>query len=203
MLKYLSCLIFCLGSACVSVEQAKYRVIEKIDGVEIREYPPQLVAQVVVAEPFDKAGSAGFRLLAGFIFGNNKTKQSIEMTSPVLQKNLTSEKIKMTAPVEMQAVEASYYIRFYMPAIYTKESLPVPNDSRVQIIEHPGGLYAAKSYSGSWSQARYQQEETNLNQVLESSSYRASGSTVFARYNSPWTLWFLRRNEVIVKVIPR
>lgn len=203
MLRYVSYLFLLLGSACVSVEQASYRVIQTMDGVEIRDYPPQLVAQVVVTEPFDKAGNEGFRLLADFIFGNNTKKQSIQMTSPVAQKKLTSEKIKMTAPVEMQAIETSYQIRFYMPATYTKETLPVPIDSRVQILEHPGGVYAARSYSGSWSQSRYQQEATRLHHVLENSSYKASGSVVFARYNSPWTLWFLRRNEVLVKVIPR
>ncbi len=123
----------------MAIEEPEFISIEKKDAFEIREYQPKLIAQVIVNGTFDSASSKGFRLLADFIFGNNKTNEGskkIDMTAPVISRD-ASEKIDMTAPVISEENEKGWYVSFSMPKHYTKETLPVPNNPEVKIIEVP------------------------------------------------------------------
>mgnify|MGYP000114627233 CR=1 FL=1 len=136
--------LFLISHTAMAIEEPAYVSIEKKDAFEIREYQPKLIAQVLVNGTFDNASSKGFRLLADFIFGNNKTNdgaKKIEMTAPVVSRD-ASEKIEMTAPVLSEEVEKGWYISFNMPKQFTKETLPIPNNSEVKIIEMPAEKYA-------------------------------------------------------------
>ena len=128
-------LLFAVGSA-VAIEEPKYTVESRTDHYEIRAYPKILVAQTLVDANFDDAGNKAFRILADYIFGNNKAKTKIAMTAPVSQ-TAPSEKIAMTAPVTQVKGQTGFLVQFTMPASYTIESLPEPNDPRVQIRELP------------------------------------------------------------------
>ena len=142
--------LFLTSFTVMAIEEPAYISIEKKDAFEIREYQPKIIAQVLVNGTFDTASSKGFRLLADFIFGNNTTNEGakkIEMTAPVVSHD-ASEKIEMTAPVLSEEVEKSWYISFNMPKQYTKESLPIPNNSEVKIIEVPTEKYAVITFSG-------------------------------------------------------
>jgi hypothetical protein len=89
-----------------------------------------------------------------------------------------------------------------MPSGYSLETLPRPTDSRVRLRRIDGRLMAARTYSGTWSEDRYRENETELLRVVKAAGLQPLGVPVFARYNSPFTLWFLRRNEVLVEVAP-
>ena len=106
----------------------------------------------------------------------------------------------MTAPVGQEARDGEWRITFVMPAKYTMDTLPRPLDERVVLRAEPGGLVAAIRYSGSWSRKRYLEQEAKLRSLLEERGLEATGEPVFARYNSPFALWFLRRNEVLIPV---
>lgn len=121
------------------------------------------------------------------------------MTAPVSQES-ASEKIAMTAPVSQETVDGKWRITFTMPAEYTLETLPTPLDDRVTLKRQPGRLIAAIRYSGTWSKDRYEEKEGSLKSVLEERGLEAVGEPIFARYNSPFALWFLRRNEVLIPV---
>ena len=130
-------------------------------------------------------GNKAFKLLAGYIFGDNKS---------VIKPEAGNEKMKMTAPVNMMQVPDSkdqYYVQFFMPTKYTKDTLPIPNDDRVKIELMPGGLTAALRYSGTWSHKRYLRKQANLSKAFENQGFKTNGSAIFARYNSPFSLWFL------------
>jgi len=183
----------------MAIEEPKYTVIEQAEDFELRQYEPYIVAETLVEGDFSEVGNEGFRRLAGYIFGKNSKEESIDMTAPV---NLepSSEKIAMTAPVNQEAEGGKWRITFTMPAEYTLETLPAPLDERVTLKREPGRLIAAIRYSGTWRQDRYEEKEARLKSLVEERGLKAVGEPIFARYNSPFALWFLRRNEVLIPV---
>jgi hypothetical protein len=185
--------------SAIAVEKAKYAVLEKEGDFEIRQYDPQIVAETFVASNLEEAGNEGFRRLYAYISGDNKKKQSISMTAPVGQET-SSEKIAMTAPVSQEKKDDSWRITFLMPAEYTREMLPEPDDERVILAEEPGRLMAAVKYSGTWSEEGYRKNKALLEEYIRTRGLTKAGAAVWARYDPPFMPWFLRRNEVLIPV---
>jgi hypothetical protein len=188
-----------VAKSAVAVEKAKYAVLEKEGDFEIRQYDPQIVAETFVASNLEEAGNEGFRRLYAYISGDNKKKQSISMTAPVGQET-SSEKIAMTAPVSQEKKDDSWRITFLMPAEYTREMLPEPDDERVILAEEPGRLMAAVKYSGTWSEEGYRKNKALLEEYIRTRGLTKAGAAVWARYDPPFMPWFLRRNEVLIPV---
>ena len=185
--------------SAIAVEKAKYAVLEKEGDFEIRQYDPQIVAETFVASNLEEAGNEGFRRLYAYISGDNQKKQSISMTAPVGQET-SSEKIAMTAPVSQEKKDDSWRITFLMPAEYTREMLPEPDDERVILAEEPGRLMAAVKYSGTWSEEGYRKNKALLEEYIRTRGLTKAGAAVWARYDPPFMPWFLRRNEVLIPV---
>ena len=183
----------------MAVEKAKYTVLEKEDDFEIRQYDSQIVAETYVDGELEDVGTEGFRRLYDYISGNNKKKQSISMTAPVGQE-AGSEKIAMTAPVKQEKKDNQWRITFLMPAEYTLETLPKPNDNRVKLKADPGRLMAAVRYSGTWSEDGYEENRALLEEYIQKRGLTKAGEPVWARYDPPFMPWFLRRNEVLIPV---
>lgn len=182
----------------MAIEQPEYRVLESEGDLELREYSPYIVAETLVAADFDQAGNEGFRRLAGYIFGNNRSRQKLEMTAPVAQ--APSEKIAMTAPVNMHRSGSSYRITFMMPSKYRLETLPQPVDPEVRLREIPAHTVAALRYSGRWTQQRYEDHRSQLETWIHKRGWEPAGEPILARYDPPFKPWFLRRNEVLIPV---
>ena len=183
-----------------ATEEPKFVVSQQLDGVEVREYAPYVVAEVVVPGPAADASSQGFKLLAGYIFGKNKGERKISMTAPVTQ-TATAQKIEMTAPVTQTATDGGYVVQFSMPAEFTLETLPEPIDPKVHLKAMPGARLAVIKYSGFWSESNYETHLATLRRTLEAASLKTTGEPVYARYDPPWTPWFMRRNEIWLKVL--
>ena len=185
----------------LGTEQPKYRVIETLGGgVEVREYVERIAAEVTVdAHTSNEARSEGFNTLAGYIFGKNKLRQSIAMTSPV-EINSKGRSIAMTSPVEVNARGGLMTMRFFMPAAYSMAELPQPTDPRVKLVEVPPVTVAALRYSGSTMDANTKAKTVALLDRLKSSQWKVAGPSKAFFYNPPWTIPFLRRNEVLVEV---
>jgi effector-binding domain-containing protein len=195
-------LLFITSFNAMAIEEPEFISIEKKDAFEIREYQPKLIAQVLVNGTFDSASSKGFRLLADFIFGNNKTNEGskkIDMTAPVISRDAT-EKIDMTAPVVSEETEKGWYVSFNMPKQYTKETLPVPINPEVKIIEVPSEKYAVITFSGLVREKKYAEMLNLLNEEMKKRNIDPKGPAILARYNPPWTLPFLRRNELMFRI---
>ena len=198
-------LLFLLSPICLSscvtvgIEKAKYKVIEKEGNFEIRQYSPYLVAETVVDADFDDAGNIAFGRLFDYISGKNRKKESISMTAPVNQK-VSSEKIAMTAPVNQYESEGRYIISFLMPSKYTMQSIPEPLDENVIIRESQSDKFAALRYSGSWSKKKYEAQKKRLEEWIKNKDLRVTGEAVFARYDPPFQLPFLKRNEVLIPI---
>ena len=185
--------------SAMAIEKAKYTVLEKEDGFEIRQYDPQIVAETYVEGDLEDVGNEGFRRLYGYISGENTKKQSISMTAPVVQEP-DSEKIAMTAPVGQEKKDNRWRITFLMPAEYTMETLPEPTDTRVKLVLDPGRLMVAIRYSGTWSEESYEKNKDLLEDYIQKRGLVKAGEPVWARYDPPFMPWFLRRNEVLIPV---
>ena len=188
-----------VAKSALAVEKAKYTVVEKEDDFEIRQYDPQIVAETFIEGDLEEVGNEGFRRLYGYISGDNTKKESISMTAPVGQE-VESEKIAMTAPVKQEKKDNQWRITFLMPAEYTLETLPEPDDTRVKLAQEPGRLMAAVKYSGTWSEEGYEENKVRLENYIQKRGLTRAGEPVWARYDPPFMPWFLRRNEVLIPI---
>ena len=170
----------------MAIEEPRYTVESKTVSYEIRSYGSVLIAETTIEASFDDAGNRAFRILADYIFGNNRSKT----------------KLAMTAPVNQVHTIGGFLVQFTMPVGFTLATLPEPNDSRVHLREIPAHRVAVKAYTGSWSEAHYQRKLAELRSALKRDGVRTTGEPVFARFNSPFQIWFLRRNEIWIEVAP-
>jgi hypothetical protein len=182
-------------------EQPTYQVVVKKGDKEIRKYESILIAKTTISGSFEDAQKKGFRILAGYIFGNNKSQQKIKMTTPVVQQP-ESEMISMTAPVVMAPKgDKTWTMSFSMPSHFTIDSLPVPNDKRVEIQKIEPRFVASITFSGFWGESRNAQEAQKVLEWIKSfEDYEIISLPMFAGYNPPWTLPFLRRNEILIEL---
>jgi hypothetical protein len=139
----------------------------------------------------DGYGDDGFNLLFKFITGANGQKAKVAMTAPVI-----SEKITMTSPV----ISGGGSIAFVMPDSYTSETTPLPLDERIRIEEVPARNLAALRFSGRWNRGIFAARSNELLAELRKTGVKSRGEVFSMRYNSPFTPWFMRRNEVAVEV---
>lgn len=185
-------------------EQPPYEIVGAVeDGIELRRYGARTAAQVVLERNDPEANDNGsFGILAGYIFGDNRGEQSIDMTSPVAVAE--GEEIAMTAPVETtQGAGGRYTMRFFLPAAYSVANAPVPNDPRVEIVEVPPTTVAALRFTGLAGDETVAERRRALLATLDGSQWQPVGTPAALYYDPPWTLPFLRRNEVAVEVEAR
>ena len=196
-----------------SLGQPNYSIVSKTDQYELRRYDAYLVAETSVSGHFEDSGNRAFRALAGYIFGRNTTDHEMAMTAPVVSTQETSqsaEKMAMTAPVFSSTVEGPddgtsgtplWRYQFVMERKYTLDTLPQPLDPSVVLKQVPERLIAARRFSGRWSADRFAEQETTLLKALRDDGVRHTGVVSLARYDDPFTLPFLRRNEVLIEII--
>ncbi len=168
-------------------EQQPYEVIAEYRGFELRRYPAHTVAEMTVKGGFETAGNRAFMPLAGYLGGRNQTSTKVAMTAPVLQQ-------------EAEADDGGYVVSFVMPAQFAHAALPDPVDQRVSVRAVEEEYAAASRFSGRWCRRSYREHERRLLAAVRAVGLEAAGPPRFARYNPPWTPWFLRRNEVVVPV---
>ncbi len=188
-----------LAMPSLATEEPAYKVVRQLEGVELREYAPYSVAEVIVAGPAADAGSQAFPILAGYIFGKNKGERNFAMTAPVTQVAVPV-KLDMTAPVTQTVAPGGFRVQFVLPRGVTAASAPEPLDPRVQLREAAAARVAVIRYSGLWSASNDADHLATLQAALSAAGLTWSGEAVYARYNPPFTPWFLRRNEIWLQV---
>lgn len=204
----------------MAVEEPVFELAMQEDAFEVRIYPTLVAAQVSVSGTRSEAVNAGFRLLAGYIFGNNKGKQTVAMTAPVMQARSqtadqtssppvgkrtstgSSEVIAMTAPVLQTQTDGAWTVQFVMPKTYSLQTLPTPNNAQVRLVQLPPTRFAVVRFSGLAGEADIAEKTAALNAFIDKHQLRRAGAPTLARYNPPWTLWFMRRNEIMVPLEP-
>jgi hypothetical protein len=174
--------MFCLQAYhLVMTQEQPYTVVRKEGDLEIREYPASVHAQLTLSGSANTVGNKAFGSLVGYISSNN-----IAMTSPVIQ----------------ERNEDQWNVSFVMPAGMKVSEMPQPTNGALIIREVPAHLAGATRWSGSWKYAEVQKRSEEMGNQLIDLGYRVSGEPRWARYDPPWKPWFMRRNEVIVPILP-
>ena len=200
------CSVFGIRSG---TEQPAYQVVAELgEAVEVRRYGPRLAAEVEVEAGDEvEARNAACRILANYIFGDNRAREEIAMTAPVeIAKESEGETIAMTAPVETARGDGRLTMRFFLPAAFTEANVPRPTDPRVRILTVPGETLAVRRFTGWHGPDDVEAEEARLRATLDGAAldgaaWRPAGEAVAFFYDPPWTIPFLRRNEVALPVV--
>jgi len=193
-------ILLLLGVSLMAIEEAKFRTIQKDGPFELRQYEKYLLAETIIAGDMEDASSRAFRRLFNYISGENRSQSKVAMTAPVSQQ-AAGQKISMTTPVSQEPMEDAWGISFMIPNTFTEETVPIPNDDRVKIRVVPGRQMATIQYSGRWSRAQFMKNKHKLEEWIQSEGLIVTGEAIWARFNAPYTPWFMRRNEVQIPVI--
>lgn len=191
--------MMCGAMKVMAIEEAAYTVVKQDDAFEVRDYAPHVVAEVVVGGTLEEAGNTAFDTLFNYISGKNKSRSKIAMTAPVSQET-KGEKIAMTAPVAQQRMQDKWAVSFMMPASYTLDTLPTPDDVSIILRGVSAHRVAAVRYSGFWSEKNYLKNKKALDEWIQKNNFTVVGEPVWARYNPPFMPWFLRRNEILIPI---
>lgn len=175
-------------------EEQPYDVIGNHPGFELRRYPDHVVAETRTQGSFEGVGNTAFRHLVGYIGGRNSRSEKVAMTAPVVQEADSG------AASEPASGPGRYVVGFVMPAGFELDGAPEPTDPLVQLRRVPAQTAAVLRFSGRWSRGRYQEHARRLQAAVEAAGLTPAGPMRFARYDPPWTPWFLRRNEVVLPV---
>lgn len=181
-----------------ATQEPLFTLEQKEGDFEIRRYEPLLAAEVMTSGDRGSAISAGFRLLADYIFGNNTIQTQNSNTSGASSGQ--SHKIAMTVPVTQQQKGGAWKIRFMMPQNFTRETLPIPKNNSVTIIEEPSKIFAVVRFSGWSSESNLEDHKLMLEEWIQKKNLKPVGSPIYAFYNPPWSLPFLRRNECLIEI---
>ena len=166
------------GASVMALEEPAYEVLLTAGDIEFRQYDPYIVAEVSVTG--SSADRQAFSILAGYIFGDNES----------------GTEMAMTAPVETRGSEYA----FVMESQYSMETLPQPDDPRISLRNKPARVVAVLGFSGRWTERNIAKHEQLLLAGLAELGIDPTDEPELARYNSPFTPWFLRRNEIVVAV---
>ena len=197
-----------IPGVAMATEEPTYTILNQSEDFELRRYDPQIVAETWVSGDQKEAGNKGFKVLADYIFGNNTApsgeSSKISMTSPVKMQPQKadgdqSQKIAMTAPVGMQQNDGKWRVRFVMPSKYTMQTLPKPNNSAVSLVEVPVQTYGVIKFSGFTGEQKVADKTQELKNWMQSQNLTLVADAEMARYDPPWTLPFMRRNEIMIK----
>lgn len=195
----LSLSLFLIGVPfAMATEEPSYRVTLQVEPFEIRQYAPLIVAQVEVPGDLSEASSAGFRLIANYIFGNNIAVRDggLNMAEPV------PEKIAMTIPViaEGKGDQKTWLIQFVMPKQYTMDTLPKPNNPQVKLLPIGSQKLAVIRFTGLVTDDKVQEKTAELLAWIKSRNELPLGNPRLARYNPPWSIPWMRRNEILIPI---
>lgn len=166
-------------------EEPKYQVLEAYDKIELRLYEPFVVAEVENYEMRKEAIRSGFKILADYLFGNNST----------------STKMSMSIPVTQQKIGNRWKIRFMLTEASNLDALPQPNGQPIQLLSIPQKKFAAIRFSGIVTDEKIEDHTEKLKAFANSHQWVLDDKPILAFYNPPWTLPFLRRNEILIELL--
>lgn len=182
-----------------AVEEPRWSLVYEDGPFQIRDYAATIVAETEIEGERGAAINEGFRRLARFIFGGNVPNQEIAMTAPVTQR-AAGERIAMTAPVTQTLSGARWVVTFYMPPGATLRDMPRPLDPSVIVREQPRRRVAVLRFTGLGGESNLARRVNELRQRIAARGEVAAGPATYAFYNPPWTLPWMRRNEVMVEL---
>lgn len=183
-----------VNPAMAKYETPKYKVVKSLKDIEIREYPSYIVAEISSSGQRDKVANESFMILFDYINGKNIPNEKIAMTVPVTQKG---EKIPMTVPVEQLKGDNNWKMSFVVPSKYNMENVPKPKEEKIKIYKQEKSKRIVIRFSGFSSDSNLSKHKIKLDKYIKENCIKVKSEAVYAFYNAPFTLPFLRRNEIM------
>jgi hypothetical protein len=183
-------------------ESPKYDVLHADGELEIRRYPAHLRAKLLVAGPYVESTRSGFKRLASFISGHNSGSVQLYPPGSAAQANIRGEHIAMTAPVLFAPAEGGWTTAFILPRRYSFSTAPKPLDAEIELEQVPQQTMAILRYSGHVDEDGIQRKFRELRGWVQSIGWRSISEPLAAQYDPPFTIPFLKRNEVLVRAEP-
>ena len=183
----ISSLFLASCSLFLSFEEPKMQIIkENLDkNIAVRAYDPAVIMSVEMPKSDDDNMTDGFMILLDYISGENADGKKIAMTAPVLR----------------EFKENSQIISFFAPKGFTSETLPKPNNDKIIISKWtPENPFATITFSGRWTQENFSEQHVILKDYIQKNKLHSENTTYYAYYNDPMTLWFLRKNEILIQI---
>ena len=185
-------IVYLWANISIAYEETSYRIVAANQNYEIREYDDRLAVQTSQENGQNKA----FRALFKYISGSNTSSTKIEMTIPVTQ----SIKIDMTTPVTQKFQDGKIIMRFFLPRKFQPETAPQPLNEDLSIVVVKGGKYAVMKYSGRSTVKNFEKHSNLLLEALSVNKITTLDDPIKATFNGPLTPFFIRRNEVMIRI---
>ncbi len=186
----------------MATETPSFTIQFREGGYEVRDYPDILCAEVSVSGERDDATTRGFRLLFGYIAGDNRRIFPKIAAPTAVAPRAQSQTIAMTSPVFQTETARGWVMRIAMPRDFALNTLPLPTSPLVTLAVVPAARYAVVRFSGRAGIEDFEHWRGELFNFARKHHLAVAGPIIIARYNPPWTPWFLRRNEVLAPVLP-
>lgn len=178
-------------------EEPAYEKVELIGDIEIRAYRPALMATITVRGRHDEALDQAFDRLARCVFGANDPGEQLPMTNPVTLRK--GKVLPMTTPVTQAEEAGAWTVSFFLSNDLRKEDAPAPRDEDIELVEAPARLAGVLRYSGTNDGEDREKARLRLLEGLRRQDcYRVDGDLMWAQYDAPFVIPFLRRNEAQV-----
>ena len=162
-----------------------YTFERRLGELMIRRYAPRVEAHTRLTVPdFETALDEGYRRLSSYIAGGNQRGESLAMTTPVL-----------TTPRA-----STHSVAFVMPPGHTLEALPPPEDDRIKLVPIPERRVAVLRFAGRYTDTVMLEQTRRLHELVSAADLETRGQPVFAGFDPPWTLPFLRRSELWIEL---
>lgn len=175
----LFCVTFCSLAMSQKYESQPYEVVKNLGSIELRYYPPAVMAEVQSVNNSNNNFSDLFRYISG--------------------NNARNEEIAMTTPVHMQSDGNSNRMAFVLPKKYNKDTAPAPTNSNIKVYTSDPGYFAAVRYGGYSNAEKVRTHTQQLLNGLEEAGIEVLGELVVLSYDSPYK-FYNRRNEVLIQV---
>ena len=176
---------FFVSNSRAATPTAAYQTLKPNGDFELRAYETLHLAKVTLptSDKRSKNMDGSFMKLFRFIDGQNEREEKISMTTPVI--------------IERGANESS--MSFVMPETAVAKGLPTPN-GEVKLAKMPPVKMAVLRFSGVSNPKKEAEQLARLQTWMTNEKLSPEMTPLFAFYDPPWTLGFMRRNEVLLRV---
>jgi hypothetical protein len=186
-----------------TTEEASYIIVDQQEEFELRQYAGLVIVETTVKKGFKEAGKEAFGKLFGYISGENKSRQEIAMTAPVLVNQAsadTGKSIDMTSQVIVDEINDGWRYAFVLPNSFTMANAPIPVNPKIRLVQVQPKLVAVLSYSGLLNEDNFRDNSVRLSNWISKNQLESLSLPRVAGYDPPWTIPFLRRNEIMIDV---
>ena len=170
-------------------QRQEFKVLQKFDDFELREYAPCVLAEVKNSGQYANATSSAFGSLFRYISKGNQASAKIAMTAPVI------------AAQDEKSTKQDWSVSFVMPAGSKLQEMPQPTDPHVTLREIDKEKCVAISFRGRATEELANKKINQLRASAAKQNIKLSDETRICRFDPPFKPGLLHYNEIVIPVL--